>query len=132
MFREINRISEDGGLYGKGVIHASSGFSQVADTPSGPLCGESAWNSTLHIDAMWQLLGFFLAWKGNQGRGRALGAKDIVIDDRTLSSSGELIYEINVKRIVKRDIVLGIADGTLSRGGRIGCRAEDLRVAVFP
>jgi 3-hydroxyacyl-[acyl-carrier protein] dehydratase/trans-2-decenoyl-[acyl-carrier protein] isomerase len=85
----------------------------------------------LGLDAMWQLVGFFLGWRGNPGRGRALGAGEIKFTGEILPSANTVTYNIDLKRIIERKLVLGIADGTLSVDGKVIYTAKGLRVGLF-
>ena len=83
------------------------------------------------IDALWQLLGFFLGWLGAPGKGRALGAGEIKFSGQVLPTVKKLIYGLDIKRVMRSKLVLGIADGWLSADGEIVYRAFDLKVGLF-
>ncbi len=85
----------------------------------------------LGLDAMWQLVGFFLAWKGNQGRGRALGAGEIKFTGQILPTAQKVTYQLDLKRTIERKLVMGIADGALAVDGTVIYTAKDLRVGLF-
>ena len=85
----------------------------------------------LGLDAMWQLVGFFLGWRGNEGRGRALGSGEVKFTGQVLPSAQKVTYHINLKRVIERKLVMGIADGSLSVDGREIYTAKDLRVGLF-
>ena len=85
----------------------------------------------LGLDAMWQLVGFFLGWRGNPGRGRALGAGEIKFTGQILPSATKVVYNISLKRVIERKLVMGIADGTVSVDGEQIYAAKDLRVGLF-
>jgi 3-hydroxyacyl-[acyl-carrier protein] dehydratase/trans-2-decenoyl-[acyl-carrier protein] isomerase len=80
---------------------------------------------------MWQLVGFFLGWKGNQGKGRALGSGEVKFTGQILPTAKEVTYEINIKRAIERKLVMGIADGKVSVDGREIYFAKDLKVGLF-
>jgi 3-hydroxyacyl-[acyl-carrier protein] dehydratase/trans-2-decenoyl-[acyl-carrier protein] isomerase len=80
---------------------------------------------------MWQLLGFFLGWRGNPGRGRALGSGEVKFTGQILPSASKVVYNINLKRVIERKLVMGIADGSVSVDGREIYTAKDLRVGLF-
>ncbi len=80
---------------------------------------------------MWQLLGFFLGWKGNPGRGRALGIGGMNFSGRVLPTVGLVIYELQMKRVIERRLVMGIADAKMSVDDRDIYNASDLRVGLF-
>jgi 3-hydroxyacyl-[acyl-carrier protein] dehydratase/trans-2-decenoyl-[acyl-carrier protein] isomerase len=83
------------------------------------------------LDALWQMVGFFLGWTGSSGRGRAIGAGEIKLAGQVLPTVKELIYGIDIKRVMRSKLVLGIADGWLSADGEIVYRVGDLKVAIF-
>jgi len=131
MFDRITEINNDGGAHGKGRIEAELDIRpdlwffgcHFVDDPVMPGC--------LGLDAMWQLVGFFLGWKGNPGRGRALGAGEIKFTGQVLPHASKVVYHINLKRVVERKLVMGIADGTLSVDNEVIYTANDLRVGLF-
>ena len=85
----------------------------------------------LGLDAMWQLVGFFLGWSGGKGRGRALGCGEVKFVDQVLPSNKKVTYRIDMKRVIMRKLVLGIADATLSVDGKEIYQGTDLRVGLF-
>ena len=85
----------------------------------------------LGLDAMWQLIGFFLGWKGNKGRGRALGAGEVKFFGQVLPTAKTVRYEIQMKRVIERKLVMGIGDASLQVDGREIYTAKDLRVGLF-
>ena len=131
MLDRITRITADGGDFGKGEIiaeldiHPELWFFQChfRNDPVMPGC--------LGLDAMWQLVGFFLGWKGNPGRGRALGAGEIKFTGQVLPKAKKVVYHIHLKRVVERKLVMGIADGSLAVDGELIYTAKDLRVGLF-
>lgn len=131
MMDRISHISADGGSHGKGEIvaeldiHPDLWFFQChfESDPVMPGC--------LGVDAMWQLVGFFLGWRGNPGRGRALGSGDIKFTGQVLPTAKKVTYHIHIKRIIERKLVMGIADGSVAADGREIYTAKDLRVGLF-
>jgi 3-hydroxyacyl-[acyl-carrier protein] dehydratase/trans-2-decenoyl-[acyl-carrier protein] isomerase len=85
----------------------------------------------LGLDAMWQIVGFFLGWKGNPGRGRALGSGEVKFTGQILPTNKKVTYNIQMKRVIERKLVMGIADGTVSVDGRVIYTATDLKVGLF-
>jgi len=83
------------------------------------------------VDAMWQLLGLYLGWPGEPGRGRALGLGELKFTGQVVPTMKQLVYQVDVKRIIRSRLVLGIADGALFGDGRLLYRANDLQVALF-
>jgi 3-hydroxyacyl-[acyl-carrier protein] dehydratase/trans-2-decenoyl-[acyl-carrier protein] isomerase len=131
MMDRIIHISREGGTNGKGEIiaeldiHPDLWFFQChfETDPVMPGC--------LGLDALWQLLGFYLGWRGNPGRGRALGAGEVKFFGQVLPTASVLRYEINIRRVVERKLVMGIADGRVLLDGREIYTANDLRVGLF-
>ena len=80
---------------------------------------------------MWQLVGFFLGWQGNPGRGRALGSGDVKFFGQVLPTAKKVTYQIDIKRTINRSLILAIADGTVTVDGREIYSAEGLRVGLF-
>ncbi len=131
MLDRINHISSEGGANGKGEIiaeldiHPDLWFFDC-HFPSDPVMP-----GCLGLDAMWQLVGFFLGWRGNPGRGRALGCGEVKFTGQILPTASKVTYNINMKRIIERKLVMGIADGSVSVDGREIYTANDLRVGLF-
>ncbi len=131
MFDRIVDITEDGGKYGKGKIVAELDVDpdlwffkcHFETDPVMPGC--------LGLDAMWQLIGFYLGWKGGPGHGRALGAGEVKYFGQVLPSARKLTYRINMKRVIMRKLVMGIGDASMEVDGREIYSAKDLRVGLF-
>ena len=85
----------------------------------------------LGLDAMWQLVGFFLGWLNGIGRGRALGVGEVKFSGQVLETAKKITYQINVKRVIMRKLVLGIADGILKSDDEIIYNVKDMRVGLF-
>jgi 3-hydroxyacyl-[acyl-carrier protein] dehydratase/trans-2-decenoyl-[acyl-carrier protein] isomerase len=85
----------------------------------------------LGLDALWQLVGFFMVWSGSTGRGRALGAGKVKFSGQVLPTAKLVTYSLQIKRMITRKLILTIADGTMSVDGREIYKAEDLRVGLF-
>jgi 3-hydroxyacyl-[acyl-carrier protein] dehydratase/trans-2-decenoyl-[acyl-carrier protein] isomerase len=85
----------------------------------------------LGLDALWQLLGFFLAWLGSPGQGRALGLGELKLAGQVMPTVKSVVYGLEVKRVMRSKLVLGIADGWLSADGNVIYRASDLKVGLF-
>ena len=80
---------------------------------------------------MWQLVGFFLGWKGNPGKGRALGSGEVKFFGQVLPSAKKVTYKITIKRLIERRLIMGIADATMSVDGKEIYSAKDLKVGLF-
>lgn len=131
MLDRITQISETGGSYDKGEIKAELDIKpdlwffkcHFENDPVMPGC--------LGLDAMWQLVGFYLGWLGHPGRGRALGVGEVKFSGQVLPTGKTVQYQINIKRVIARGLVMGIADATLSIDGREIYAAKNLRVGLF-
>ena len=131
MVDRITHISTEGGQFGKGEIIAELDIDPSLWFFSCHFPGDPVMPGCLGLDAMWQLVGFFLGWKGNPGRGRALGAGEIKFTGQVLPTARKVTYHLHLKRVIERKLVMGIADGTLSCDGNIIYSANDLRVGLF-
>ena len=85
----------------------------------------------LGLDALWQMLGFFLGWLGGEGRGRALGVGEVKFTGMVEPTVKRVTYKIDVKRVIMRKLILGIGDGTMAADGEVIYTAKDLRVGLF-
>ncbi|WP_110669173.1 3-hydroxyacyl-[acyl-carrier-protein] dehydratase FabA [Salinicola halophilus] len=131
MLDRITRINEDGGKYQKGEIVAELDIHPDLWFFQCHFPGDPVMPGCLGLDAMWQLVGFHLGWLGNPGRGRALGCGEVKFSGQILPNAGQVSYHIEIKRVITRRLVLGIADGTLSVDGQDIYQAKDLRVGLF-
>lgn len=85
----------------------------------------------LGLDAMWQLVGFYLGWLGAEGKGRALGVGEVKFSGQILPSADKVTYKIHFKRVINRKLVMGIADGEVFVDGKLIYEANDLKVGLF-
>ena len=85
----------------------------------------------LGLDALWQLLGFYLAWKGNYGVGRALGASSIKFGGEILQDTKKVEYIIDMKKVIKRGVVVGVGNGIVKADGKTIYHAEGLKVGLI-
>ncbi|MES9992144.1 MAG: 3-hydroxyacyl-[acyl-carrier-protein] dehydratase FabA [Candidatus Thiodiazotropha sp.] len=131
MMDRIVRISDDGGEFNKGEILAELDINPDLWFFDCHFPGDPVMPGCLGLDAMWQMVGFFLAWIGNPGHGRALGVGEVKFTGQVLPSAKQVSYHINVKRVIARKLVLGVADGVMKVDGREIYTAKDLRVGLF-
>ncbi|NND67153.1 MAG: 3-hydroxyacyl-[acyl-carrier-protein] dehydratase FabA [Halioglobus sp.] len=131
MMDRITAISSDGGSAGKGEIIAELDIRPDLWFFDCHFPGDPVMPGCLGLDAMWQLVGFFLGWRGNPGRGRALGCGEVKFTGQILPSANKVVYNITMKRVIERKLVMGIADGALSVDGKEIYTAKDLRVGLF-
>jgi 3-hydroxyacyl-[acyl-carrier protein] dehydratase/trans-2-decenoyl-[acyl-carrier protein] isomerase len=131
MLDRVAHIALDGGAYGKGELRAELDIHPDLWFFGCHFPGDPVMPGCLGLDAMWQLVGFFLAWKGNLGRGRALGAGEIKFTGQILPTAKKVTYQLDLKRVIERRLVMGIADGTVSVDGTVIYSAKELRVGLF-
>src|SRR6056297_4059593 len=131
MFDRIAHISDKDGEFGKGEIVAELDIHPDLWFFQCHFPGDPVMPGCLGLDAMWQLLGFYLGWRGNPGRGRALGSGEVKFSGQVLPTARLVTYRIQLKRVIERKLIMGIADGTLSVDGRDIYQAIDLRVGLF-
>ena len=131
MLDRITLITDDSGAHGKGEITAELDIRPDLWIFSCHFPGDPVMPGCLGLDAMWQLVGFFLAWRGNPGRGRALGCGEVKFFGQVLPQAQKVTYHIQLKRVIERKLVMGIADGTMAVDGTTIYSARDLRVGLF-
>lgn len=131
MFNRIVSITEDGGAYGNGQIIAELDINPDLWFFGCHFEGDPVMPGCLGLDAMWQLVGFHLGWMGGVGRGRALGSGDVKFTGQVLPTAKRVTYRIDLKRVIMRKLVMGIADAHMEVDGREIYFAKDLRVGLF-
>ncbi len=131
MFDRITHISDAGGAHGKGEVRAELDVKPDLWFFPCHFPGDPVMPGCLGLDALWQLLGFFLGWMGAPGRGRALGVGEVKFSGMVLPTVSKVEYVVNLKRVILRKLNLGIADGLLKADGQPIYEATDLRVGLF-
>ena len=132
MFDRISKISENTGAYKKGFIEAELDIKDNLWFFECHFKDDSVMPGCLGLDAMWQLVGFYLGWLGNPGKGRALGVNTVKFTGEVLKNVKKATYEIDMKRIiVKEGTTVGLANGTLKADGIKIYSAENLKVGLF-
>ena len=131
MMDRIIKMTEDGGSHNKGFIEAEFYIKpdlwffdcHFVNDPVMPGC--------LGLDAMWQLVGFYLGWLGGEGKGRALGVGEVKFTGQILPTAKKVTYKIDFKRVINRKLIMGIADGEVYVDGKLIYEAKDLKVGLF-
>lgn len=131
MFDRIVHIAETGGAHGKGEIRAELDVKPDLWFFGCHFKGDPVMPGCLGLDALWQLCGFHLGWLGAEGRGRALGVGEVKFIDQVLPSVQRVVYGVDIKRVFRGKLILGIADGWLEADGKRIYEAKDLRVCLF-
>ena len=131
MFDRIININETGGAFSKGEVIAELDIKSdlwffdchFKNDPVMPGC--------LGLDAMWQLVGFYLGWLGQPGKGRALGVGEVKFTGQILNTVKKVSYHISLKKLILRKLILGVADGVLKADGESIYQAKDMKVGLF-
>jgi len=131
MFDRITHISEEGGLFDKGEIRAELDVTPDLWFFDCHFQGDPVMPGCLGLDAMWQLIGFYLGWSGGEGRGRALGSGEVKFYGQVLPTAKTVRYQIDLKRVIKRKLFMGLADAKLFVDEREIYSATDLKVGLF-
>jgi 3-hydroxyacyl-[acyl-carrier protein] dehydratase / trans-2-decenoyl-[acyl-carrier protein] isomerase len=131
MVDRIASITSDGGPHGLGQIVAELDIHPGLWFFKCHFDSDPVMPGCLGLDAMWQLIGFFLTWSGGPGRGRALGVGEVKFSGQVLPEAKLVTYQIDMKRVLLRRLYMGIADATMSVDGRRIYQATDLKVGLF-
>ena len=131
MCDRITHISDEGGTYSKGHIIAELDVKPELWFFDCHFVGDPVMPGCLGLDAMWQLVGFYLGWAGSPGRGRALGAGEVKFSGQVTPENKLITYRIDMKRVIQRKLNMGIADGIMEVDGREIYHASGLRVGLF-
>jgi 3-hydroxyacyl-[acyl-carrier protein] dehydratase/trans-2-decenoyl-[acyl-carrier protein] isomerase len=131
MFDRITHVTSTGGAFGKGQITAELDIHRGLWFFDCHFIGDPVMPGCLGLDAMWQLVGFFLGWSGAPGRGRAVGVGEVKFAGQVTPNVKKVVYQIDFKRVIMRRLVMGVADGVMEADGKPIYEAKDLRVGLF-
>ncbi len=131
MFDRITTINADGGSMGKGEVIAELDIHPDLWFFDCHFQGDSVMPGCLGLDAMWQLIGFFLGWSGGPGRGRALAAGEVKFSGQVTPKNSLVTYRIDMRRVIMRKLFMGVGNASLAVDGREIYTAKDLRVGLF-
>lgn len=131
MFDAITNIDKTGGSRGKGLIEASLTIKEDLWFFPCHFQGDPVMPGCLGLDALWQLTGFYLAWLGENGKGRAISTGEVKFTDQIMPTTKVVSYHVDFKRVMRSKLVLGIADGVVKADDEVVFSAKDLKVALF-
>lgn len=131
MMDRIVDIKPHAGLFNKGEIRAEFDINPELWFFKHHFVGDPLMPGSLMLEGLWQTLGFYLGWSGHPGKVRALGVGDLRLKNEITPDAGCIEYKINIRRIVARQTVLAIAQGSIYQDGREIATAKDLRAGMF-
>ncbi|MDP3300136.1 MAG: 3-hydroxyacyl-[acyl-carrier-protein] dehydratase FabA [Phenylobacterium sp.] len=131
LFDRITTINNDGGAHGKGYIEAEFDINPGLWFFDCHFINDPVMPGSLGLDAMWQLVGFYLGWIGGKGRGRALGCGEVKFAGEDTPDIKVVTYKVEMKRVINRRLVMGIGDAVLEADGNVIYTAQDLRVGLY-
>ena len=131
MFDRITNINETGGEFQKGEIVAELDIKPELWFFDCHFKGDPVMPGCLGLDAMWQLVGFYLGWLEQPGKGRALGVGEVKFTGQVLDTVKKVTYQISIKRLILRKLILAVADGVLRADGEPIYEAKDMKVGLF-
>lgn len=131
MMDRIIEMNGEKGKFEKGYIEAEFDIKPELWFFNCHFINDPVMPGCLGLDAMWQLVGFYLGWIGGEGKGRALGVGEVKFTGQILPTAKKVTYRIHMKRVINRKLVMGVADGEVEVDGRIIYTATDLKVGLF-
>ena len=131
MFDRITKIDNSSGEFKKGIIKAELDIKDNLWFFNCHFQGDPVMPGCLGLDAVWQLIGFYLAWLGNPGHGRALGVGEVKFTGQVLPNAKKVTYNIDLSRVIARKLVMGIGDASMSVDGKVIYTMKDLKVGLF-
>jgi 3-hydroxyacyl-[acyl-carrier protein] dehydratase / trans-2-decenoyl-[acyl-carrier protein] isomerase len=131
MMDRIVEISLDGGAHGKGHVAAELDIASSLWFFGCHFKGDPVMPGCLGLDAMWQIVGFWLGWSGSPGKGRALGVGEVKFRGDITPETKLVRYEVDLRQVRRGKLVMGVADGRLLADGACVYTAKDLRVGLM-
>ncbi len=131
MMDRVIKMTETGGNYDKGYVEAELDINPDLWFFGCHFIGDPVMPGCLGLDAMWQLVGFYLGWLGGEGKGRALGVGEVKLTGQILPTAKKVTYRIHFKRVINRRLIMGLADGEVLVDGRLIYTATNLKVGLF-
>ncbi len=131
MFDRITEINDDGGEYGKGLVVAELDVNPDLWFFACHFKGDPVMPGCLGLDAVWQLVGFYLSWLGGPGKGRALGVGEVKFTGQVEPTAKLVRYEVTMKRVISRRLFMGIGDAKVTVDGELIYEMQDLKVGLF-
>ncbi|MBK0400103.1 bifunctional 3-hydroxydecanoyl-ACP dehydratase/trans-2-decenoyl-ACP isomerase [Limibaculum sp. M0105] len=131
MLDRITSITADGGVHGKGEVVAELDINPDLWFFKCHFLGDPVMPGCLGLDALWQLTGFYLGWRGMAGRGRALGVGEVKFSGQVTPVTKLVRYTVTLRRVIDRKLKMGIADGQMEADGQVIYTTTDMRVGLF-
>ncbi len=131
MMDRILHISDEGGKYGKGEIKAELDINKSLWFFDCHFKNDPVMPGCLGLDGFWQLIGFFLSWAGGQGRGRALGVKDLKFKGQVRPFHEKIIYQIDIRKFITKPTYMAWGDAVLEVKDKTIYYAKGLQVGLF-